>query len=449
MKMKLMTNRIIIVSSAQSLLNTVLTPYYHKHEGRKMKIMWLRLCVAGIAALVLAVNMASAETQTKRKPESISGNATAREPDYKARFIQLCDVAADVVGSDKRLALSYEDSYPVRALAVGYDLTGKDSYLQTCKRWSDKMLKGQQKNGAYPMGYLNKRGYDTADCSSIALGVLATAIRCPNSKDRDRYLRSVESFAKLVLDSHFTKAGAVTCGGVQWWCPTSLFGSLALQLHDVTKKQEYRTAGLACLEWLDQQPLEGMELCYPWEKAATDVDRWQDGSPAIVFYVLEAYSTAVELLEPDDPVRSRALKRIDRVLQQATTKWSGKDWDYLSRWGPKFAGVPAHLYLLGRHDERPESRRQAIQTADRELLNLIALPIEGYTTGSKWKKKKDAPFRDVGLRHVFLCGKVLARGTVRHQTTVGEPAKQIVVFQPCVAVIQPCDSLQHNQKVIF
>ena len=353
-----------------------------------MKIMCPRLCVVGILALVLAVNMASAETQTKRNSESAPGKATVKKPDYKARFIQLCDVAADVVGSDKRLALSYEDSYPVRALAVGYDLTGKDSYLQACKRWSDNMLKEQQKNGAYPMGYLSERGYDTADCSSIALGVLATAIRCPDSADRDRYLRSVESYAKLVFDSHFTKSGAVTCGGVEWWCPTSLFGSLAFQLHDVTKKKEYLTAGLACLKWLDQQPLEEMELCYPWEKADTDVDRWQEGSPAIVFYVLEAYSTAVAVLDPDDPVRSRAIRRLDRVLQQAATKWSGKDWDYMSRWGPKFAGVPAHLYLLGRHAERTESRRQAIQTADRELMNIMALPIEGHTTASKWQKKK-------------------------------------------------------------
>ena len=350
-----------------------------------MNIMWLRLCVAGILALVFAVRMASAEPQAKRQSESTSGNATLKEPDYKARFIQLCDVAADVVGSAKRQSYSFEDSYAVRALAVGYDLTGKDSYLQACKRWSDAMLEGQQKNGAYPMGYRSPReGYDTADCSCIAMAVLASAIRCPDGADRDRYLRSVESFARLVLDSHSTESGAVTCGGVEWWCPTSLFGSLAFQLQSVTKKQEYRTAGLACLEWLDRQSMEGMELCYPWEKAASNWDRWQKGSPAIVFYYMEAYCTTVELFDPSDPVRSRALKRIDRILQQATLKWKGREWDYTGRWGAKLAGVPAHLYLVGRHDDRPESRRQAIQAADRALLNLMAFPIEGSTkSGAK------------------------------------------------------------------
>ncbi len=63
-------------------------------------------------------------------------------------------------------------------------MTGKQEYLDACKLWSDRMIECQNAmipKGAYYMQYGRRPGEDkgdwyVADCSSIALGVLATFV---------------------------------------------------------------------------------------------------------------------------------------------------------------------------------------------------------------------------------------------------------------------------------
>ena len=134
--------------------------------------------------------------------------ACAEEQELTAKFFLLCDAGYPIVEKQARTAerigrAFYWDSYVVRALAVAHDMTGNEKYLAACKLWSDRMLEYQQgmtPRGAYYMQYGRRPGEDegnwyVADCSSIALGVLATAIRCQRPEEKNRYLDSVRLFA--------------------------------------------------------------------------------------------------------------------------------------------------------------------------------------------------------------------------------------------------------------
>ena len=104
----------------------------------------------------------------------------------------------------------FEDSYGIRPLCVAYDMTGKKAYLDACTHWADQILAFQERmtpKGAYYIGYERLPGAKTgmwtvADSGSIGMGVLATAIRTQDPEKKARYLNSVRSFARLVIDNY-------------------------------------------------------------------------------------------------------------------------------------------------------------------------------------------------------------------------------------------------------
>ena len=110
--------------------------------------------------------------------------------DFRSQFLQLCDLASAQIKAGTRKDPFFVDSYAVRALCVAYDLTGKKEYLDACRAWSERMVGFQEKmlpRGAYYMHYSRKPGEDkggwyVADSSSIAMGVLATAVRCDGAE---------------------------------------------------------------------------------------------------------------------------------------------------------------------------------------------------------------------------------------------------------------------------
>ena len=84
------------------------------------------------------------------------GGVAAERDDLRAqfetRFLRFCDLAAAELNkpitaftsrTNANLATHhmpfFEDGHAVRALAAGYDLTGKRAYREACKRWSDQM----------------------------------------------------------------------------------------------------------------------------------------------------------------------------------------------------------------------------------------------------------------------------------------------------------------------
>ncbi len=191
--------------------------------------------------------------------------------DLKAKFLRICDLAVQRIPLPERKYSSdipvrkapfYSDSYVVRALAVAYDLTGKEEYLAAIRTWSDKMITNQEKmipQGAYYMNYGRTPfaacgAWFVADCGEIAMGVLATAVRCLNPLERRRYLRSVETFADLVLDNFLGPHGGIVNGhwpdfDGEWWASAAYMGPLFFRLFEETGDGRYLDAGLNIVSW--------------------------------------------------------------------------------------------------------------------------------------------------------------------------------------------------------
>ncbi len=322
---------------------------------------------------------------------AFGASSPASEPQAaasKARidFLKLCDLASTEVNKETRRVHKrerrvpfYHDSYAVRALAVAYDMTGKKAYLAGCKRWSDRMLAFQAKmtpEGAYYMNYgrkpgQNKGGWYVADSSSIAMGVLATAIRCPDSADRDRYLASVESFAKLVIDNYVGKSGGITDGlwdkyDGEWWCSSGLFGSLAFLLYEETGNERYLKVALGAVDWLNRLDFRQVKHI-----------SFKEAAPAVVMYILEGYSARMPHLKPGTSRYQAACVQIDKTLEWMSDNQAGRgaahQWDYNSQWGSKLGGLPFHMFVFARHIPKYSNIAGA---ADQELRHITSVLSE-------------------------------------------------------------------------
>lgn len=299
------------------------------------------------------------------------------ESAFKTDFLRLCDLSCRELNLEVRVPprhkAFYVDSYAVRALAVAHDVTGKPEYFDACRVWCEGMLddqKSMKPAAAYHMNYGRKPGQDTggwyvADSACIAMGVLATATRCTDPAEKQRYLGSVESFARLVIENYVGEQGGITDGlwetyDGQWWCSSGTFGSLMFLLYDQTGKREYLEVGLGTIDWLNR--LEFSELKHI---------SFEDAAPAVIMYMFEAYTAAMPYLEPESDRRKGAEIQIGRALKwMAENQYaaSGEDaWDYNSQWGSKLGGLPFQIYVFARR--LPESA-ELVTAADEELRHV-------------------------------------------------------------------------------
>jgi hypothetical protein len=299
-------------------------------------------------------------------------------PEYRERFLSLCDLACRELNTDSRAKIPfYWDSYAVRALCVAHDLTGDARYLKVCKAWADRMVAYQEKmvpTGAYYIHYHRQPGesagqWYVADSSSIALGVLTTAVRCDDPAEKARYLNSVKSFARLVMDNYIGPGGGIQNGlwtkyEGEWWCSSGIFGSVALLLSDVTGDNACRKVGLGALDWLNRMKMSDYQLYPLAELGAT-----------MPMYILETYSTAMGHLDREGERPDLTLKRWREALDWMAAnqgKPHEKTQAYSAQWGSKFGGLPFHMYVYARHVPGSEAVRQA---ADREM-EYIARELE-------------------------------------------------------------------------
>jgi hypothetical protein len=258
-------------------------------------------------------------------------------------------------------------------------MTGKRAYLDACRKWSDRMVnfqEGMNPRGAYYMNYGRKPGEDkgnwySADSSCIGMGVLATAVRC-EGRDKERYLGSVKSFAKLVLDNYVGPGGGITDGlwpeySGEWYCSSGVFGTLLFLLYDETGEERYLKAGLGDIGWLNELDFYKTEHI-GFEKAA----------PAVVFYAFEAYTTGLPYIKAGTPLRKGANAKIGEALEWMSKNQQGRTgeyvWDYNSQWGSKMGGLPFMQYVFAKHVPEGEALRAA---ADKELGHVSKLLFEG------------------------------------------------------------------------
>jgi len=308
--------------------------------------------------------------------------------DLGKKFFHLCDTYAKVLNSADRInpltgrpMPFYSDSYVVRALLVAHDLTGREEYLKACKTWSDRMIAFQEKmipRGAYYMNY-NRAPSETSgewfngDSGSIGMGVLATAVRCPDAEAKSRYLNSVESYAGLVMGNYIGPNGGIRNGlwksfDGEWWCCSGTFGALALLLYDETGKERYLEVGLNALNWLSNQDL-----------ATVGPITLAERGPTIPWYVFEPFSAGFSRLQMANypAIEDAAKKQISWFVKWAQgnlnvppEKRTNK---YDSHAGSKWGGIPFHIYTLTRIVPHDDLRR----IADKELEQLIALLFTG------------------------------------------------------------------------
>ncbi len=297
----------------------------------------------------------------------------ARQSPLERDFFQFCDVACRELNTDGRRVPFYHDSYAVRGLCVAYDITGRPEYLAVCRRWTERMIDFQQRmtpHGAYFMNYGRKPGetkgeWYIGDSSSIALAVLATAMRTPDAAARSRYLESVNAYARLVIDNYVRPSGGITDGlwatfDGEWWCSTGIFGSLAFLLYRQTGDEAYLRLGRGALDWLNRQGFENSRYI-----------SWKEAAPAVLMYIFEAYSAGMPYLEPGSPLEKASLVEIRRALQWMADNQVGRGartpWDYSKQWGSKMGGLPFHMCVYARY--LPEGR-QVAAAADEELAYL-------------------------------------------------------------------------------
>jgi len=305
--------------------------------------------------------------------------AEPQAPALREQFFKLCDAVVPVLDDTGRRVPFYQDSYAIRALAVAYDLSGKRQYLDVCRRWSARMVEHQARmtpRGAYYMNYGRKPGepkgeWYVGDSSSIALAVLATAIRCPDAREKARLLDSVTTYARLVMDKYVMPCGGITDGlwsrfDGEWWCSTGIFGSLAFVLYDQTGDPAYLKVGLRAIDWLNRQRFEN----------AQHID-YQEAAPSVLMYVFEAYSAGMPHLQRD-PIRWPASQgELQRASSWMAAHQPGRNtkstWKYDSQWGSKLGGLPFHLYVWSRF----LPQRVAIASAADKDLTHIGKAVEG------------------------------------------------------------------------
>jgi hypothetical protein len=305
----------------------------------------------------------------------------ANEADYKKKFFEICDLACEELVKDTLHIYGkhhYKDSYSVRALAVAYDMTGDEKYLNVCKQWSDKMVElqhGMEPAGAYYMNYGRKPGekegeWFVADCASVAQGVLATAVRCPESPEKKVYMDSVKAYADLVIENFVTDSGGITDGfwskyDGPWWCSTGIFGGLAFSLYYETGDEKYLDAGYGAIDWLNAEDL-----------TKTGPSTLEEQGPAMYMYVLETYAAGLPFIQPDTERYKKLMARYDEALEWMAEMQVGRGgdnkWDYNTQWGSKSGGMPFHMYIYAKH---VHNMHEIYAEADKELTYICEKPV--------------------------------------------------------------------------
>ncbi len=382
----------------------------------------------GLLLLAASMMLQPAVGQAQQPPQS----------DFTAHFLRLCDITCKEL--DKQFspfeernrsnadpathhAPFFEDSHAIRALAVAYDMTGKREYLDTCRRWSDRMITYQHKmipKDAYYLNYYRQPGdvkdqWFSSDAASVGMAVLATAVRATDKAERERYLDSVEAFAKLVADKYI-KDGGITDGiwtqfDGPWWASTALCGEMFLLLYEETGDERYRKIGVDAAHWL-------LKTDFRDAKPITMKER----PSGIVFYDFGFYAVALKYLPADSPQRKTLLAQISEMRKWFDANQIGRGgkpaWAYSDDSHTDMAGLPLLMYSFA--SQLPEHRGLTAE-ADREvryidglLLGKGELPLsqlnvwevvswgmlsyaEKLSPGSLFRSSKQSPEKNAAL----------------------------------------------------
>ncbi|MBP7937259.1 MAG: hypothetical protein KA354_21660 [Phycisphaerae bacterium] len=301
--------------------------------------------------------------------------------EFRSRFLEFCDLAAAELQKEITRFVSradadpathhmpfFEDAHAVRALAVGYDMTERQVYLDACRRWSDRIIEYQSNmipRGAYYMNHSRAPGQDRgqwnlADSGSIGMGILATSVRCDDPAAKARYLGSVEKFAELVLNNYVSQEGGISNGlwpeyAGPWWCSSATFGTLSFLLHDETGQEKYRSVAIGAMNWLLGQDFREL-------KPIT----FQQRPSGTIFYCFDFYATGLRYLKPNSPQYAALMRQIDLALDwmARNQRTRGAPVPDYTECNVDMAGLPCLMYSFAH--QLPQYR-DVVAPADEEL----------------------------------------------------------------------------------
>lgn len=320
---------------------------------------------------------------------------------------------------------------------MAYDLTGRERYLAACKKWADKMIEHQSKmipKGAYYTNYNRKPGesegqWYLADCGSIGMGVLATAVRCTDEVDRKCYIDSATSFAKCVMnqENDFIKeSGGITDGywnkyDKEWWNSTSLFAAFAFQLYGMTGDVTYKKVAMDAVDWLLQRDYNYQpQGAHPFEKHA----------PMVLFYTLEAYACGLPYYRPGSERQKKVFTRFSQAVEWIVhnQKENGL-WGYPEgSWhGSKQGGLAFHLLVYSRHVHDTSRKHRESITITGELLtfdHLVLLATEKALNYLTTKERKQPSYTQQAIFNMMSYAEKLCPGEVYRKTKNKFPYKR-------------------------
>jgi hypothetical protein len=229
------------------------------------------------------------------------------------------------------------------------------------------------------------------------MGVLATALRCRDTAERERYLASVRAFLALMMERWVNADGGISNGlwpeyAGSWWCSTANVGKLAFLMYDATGEEKYLKVGREGMRWLASTHFRDVRPI-----------TFEQRPSGIIFYCFDFHATGLRHFEPGSSTREAVLRQwsdaAEWLAENQKTRGAPVP-DYTEK-NVDMAAMPSLMYAFARH--APE-HRGLISPADAELryiadlllnrtdMNVSRLPIwEVMTWGMMSYAERLAP----------------------------------------------------------